>query len=415
MLNLDSNTREQAVKHNFINTFMQSLTTLYQVCSEESSWSRQAADQARNLVYAGVSYWALRNITDVQTPYGKVKCNPASCILLLSCMKAKYDYDAAQRSERVAGFFESAEECSSLAQKVAEELYERFEFTIQLLVNGPNGVKRLANFFVDAIAQDLSRERRSTGSIASKQKELISFALPDRGSAVYFSNCLEKKVKLNKMRYVLPIQDGGYKTSRHLYFSIMGIITASPAFLKQDSDTRLYIQEGTRGEYTYPPQCLIATNHNFVVRQEFIFDKGQYRTAVAVFSDSRIGDNVKQNHLSTESGELTSEEEILQGVADMYQEAGRREAGEIYRREKPITSLFYVPASSSHNQKETELAPKRVNSQEIIQDLSSMHGQFAQSQGRDNHKDDDSVSSVHSDELIAEFVKAAGPNNQMRI
>lgn len=308
------NTRHQAIRENFINSFVQALNCLYEICSQESSWLESAKQHAQTVAFAGVSYWAVRNISSLQTPYGKVTCNPLSCIVLCACLKAYYDYQYAEQSSRTVNFFGSKEMCQSLATQVGEKLYHRFEFSIQLMENSHAGVVKLAHFFVDAIANSLKDGVTRSDSNTENVAKLLDAALPDRGSSLYRTQCLLKKVALTHTRYLLAIPGRDNKifnTHYSRYLSIEGLVNASPGFISLSNDKTFYIKEGTHGEMKYPPQRLEAST-GFTPHPRIHFEEITYSSTAALFNNPQINQKVRDTYIPTqvadENIEVTEED-----------------------------------------------------------------------------------------------------------
>lgn len=335
--------RKEAVRQNFVSTFAQSLKFLYQICEEESSFYVRLQRQAEIAIFAGLSYWALRDIAAAQTPYGNFSFNPLPCILIGAGLSAQHAYENGKRASRVANFFGTKNECEIFSQDVAQELYQRFEFIIQLLVNNDYGVRRLAHFFVDAIAHGL--EHGASRNIHfSKHKQLVELSLPDNGNNIYFRYCLQKKVKLHKRAYLVPSSDN-YLIRHRSYFSIMDIINKSPAFLENSIEKKLCIREGTGGEKIYPPQRLNSHDARFVT-QSVHFNEDRYIILVSIFNDPNINYSVKLSQLKNIHDVMT-EQEMHEGVDCLISESKKQTFKNQYRKQHPVSSFFYLPNTVS--------------------------------------------------------------------
>ena len=334
------NLREIAVKRHFIDTFTASLKKLYELCEKESSLLNRAHDFVNIGFMMGAGYWGLRNIADIHTPYGNVSFNPLACVVAVGALAARRAHENAERSARVVNFFGSQEMCETLVESVAEGLYDRFEFSIQLLADNGKGVKCLANFFVDAIAHGLSRIEHHD-DVSSKHKQLVKLAIPERGDSVYFSHCIQKKAKLKNRMYPLP-EDGSYQAKYRRYFSIMDLLTRSPAVVNES----LCVQDGNAyGHKIYPPQRLRESDHEFHAPL-FNFNEQRYHSLISIFNDPEISHASKTSSLKNTHHSVTGNS-LLTGANRLAEQTKREVLKENfydqYRHRYPVSSFFHIP------------------------------------------------------------------------
>jgi len=288
------NTRKQAIKANFIQTFTRAFGDIHNKCVRKSSWLESIGQHARTAGVAGAAFFLCRSIPEVDTPYGHVRCNPVPCIALLACCQTYRVYQRAEKARNLVNFFNAYDDDqrNTLIEEIANQLYNRFEFVLEILENNASGVEKLAQFFVRAMAENLKQGLTSDESEAANTSILMQAALPERGASVYRRFCLLKHLKLAHREYLTALPGHHNEIFRRQFrrhYSIEALINDAPAYLVED-DQRLYIKGGSGGEYIFPPQRIMEAT-GFTPHQQVTFSHISYAAINANFLNTTLSAN----------------------------------------------------------------------------------------------------------------------------